>query len=72
MTDGGRVFGNIGVVICVPDRQVRVRAGGERPLGISHPWPITLQLGIWAGPAEATPWGCKLLAHILEADPAGP
>lgn len=55
MTDRGRVFGKIGVVICVPDRQVRVRAGGERPLGITHPSPIILQLGIWAGPVEATP-----------------
>lgn len=45
----------ISVVICAPDRQVRVRAGGGRPLGITYPWPITPWLGIWAGAAELTP-----------------
>lgn len=62
----------IGVIICAPDRQVRVRAGGGRPLGITHPSPITPWLGIWAGPAEPTPRGCKLPAHTLEADLVGP
>lgn len=62
----------ISVIICAPDRKVRVRAGGRRPLGVTHPWLLTAWLGIWVGPAELNPGGFRLPAHTREADPAGP
>ena len=69
MEEGCRL--KINLITCGPDRKVRVRAGGRRPLGITHPWLLTPWPGIWVGPAELTPRGFRLPAHTQEADPAG-
>lgn len=63
------------MVIWAPDRQVRVRAGGGRPLGITHPGLLTPWLGIWnlGGACRADPHeACRFAAHTLAADPATP